>query len=113
MKKKLHNYRVTKVLRVVDGDTIYLEVDLGFDIKLDIKVRLLDLNAPEIRGEERDQGIIYKQALKALIDSSDTLTVSTAERGKYGRWIGIVYYNGNKSIAPMITREAKKLGATQ
>lgn len=91
----MFEYRA-KVLRVIDGDSIDFEVDLGFYVKIKIRGRLMGVDTPERghpdwlmatnRCEELVRGVadIYGQ------DESDEelwVTIKTSKTGKYGRWI--------------------------
>lgn len=77
-----------KVTRVVDGDTIDCEVDLGFNVVMRERFRLARINTPEIRGKERPQGLISKQWLIDLLEShNNEITIKTGKAGKFGRWI--------------------------
>lgn len=69
--------------RVIDGDTVVLFVDLGFNVHLREKFRLAGINAPELRTAE---GKDSKQALENLILGKD-IYVRVYKKGKYGRWI--------------------------
>lgn len=60
-----------RVVRVLDGDTVKLDIDLGFGIWARKIVRLLGINAPEIRGETREAGEKTKRRLVELIDQAD------------------------------------------
>lgn len=100
-------YEDCDLVRVIDGDTIVLrlraeypmEVDFGFRIKdhvvhrkeAEIIFRVADLDTPELRGEERPQGLEAKAAAETLLRSGSIKVLSLGE-GKYGgRWIGKVY----------------------
>ncbi len=75
------------VTNVYDADTITLDLRLGFGIVLqNFKVRLARIDAPEIRGEEREKGIISRDALRGLLSNRD-VEVLFIEKGKYGRYI--------------------------
>jgi len=89
----MYEYRVKEVTKVVDGDTVDVIVDLGFDILHKTRVRLYGINAPESRTrdlEEKARGIMAKERLKELVASS-SLILSTEEKGKFGRYLGIFY----------------------
>lgn len=62
----MYEYRAT-LDRVVDGDTVYLVVDLGFHIQVRMSFRLLGIDTPEVRGEERPEGLVAKAALEAML----------------------------------------------
>jgi micrococcal nuclease len=77
-----------KLNRVVDGDTVDLDVDLGFTVWVRIRVRLARIDAPEKRGEEREEGKASTEALTAFLETSMGLVLVSRKSGKYGRWIG-------------------------
>ena len=86
------------VQQVYDGDTITCDIDLGFGIKIfKQKLRLFGINAPEMRGEQRPQGIISRDALREkILDKNIILkTIKNSKdrdtTGKYGRWLSIIY----------------------
>lgn len=88
----MYEYRAY-VKSVYDGDTITVDIDLGFGVLLQSqKIRLLKINAPEIRGSERASGIISRDALRGKI-SEKWITIKTSKdkKGKYGRWIGEIW----------------------
>ena len=83
----VHTYRA-KVKRVVDGDTVDFDVDLGFHISISIRTRLLGVDTPE-RGHQD-----FAKATNVLIDLLSTRTneegyimIKTEKTGKYGRWL--------------------------
>jgi micrococcal nuclease len=91
-------YRV-KIESVIDGDTLVLSFYLGLGIWLNNqKVRLRGINAPEMRGVERDLGAKVTNYLKKLLQQAEDVIVKTDEKskGKYGRFLVIVYgkYDG-------------------
>ena len=81
-----YTYRAT-VVRVVDGDTIDLDVDLGFHLRSRQRFRLLDYNAPETRGPERLLGIQAKADLVRRLPSGAALWVETHKGDSFGRWL--------------------------
>ena len=90
---KLYHYNAT-VSRVVDGDTIDVVLDLGFDILLKGRVRFHGMNAPESRTrdmEEKMRGLEAKTYVENWIDGHDgkiIIQTSLDERGKFGRILG-------------------------
>ncbi len=85
----MYEYRAY-VRKIYDGDTITVDIDLGFGIVLhNQKIRLLRINAPEIRGEQREKGLVSRDALRNKI-SNKWIKVKTQKdkKGKYGRWLG-------------------------
>jgi micrococcal nuclease len=90
--------REAKVLRVVDGDTLDLSVDLGFRCYQTIRVRLKGINTPEIYGvkkgsAEYTKGLIASDATKDWIADhapDGKVLVQTWKTGKFGRWLADV-----------------------
>lgn len=92
----LYCYKINKVIKVVDGDTIDIEIDLGFDIFIKKRVRLNAINAPESRTrdlEEKKRGLAAKARLKELCEEGD-LILKSCGIGKYGRVLGEIYTRG-------------------
>ena len=84
------------VKKVYDGDTITVDFDLGFGIILkDQKVRLLGVAAPEVRGAQREEGLVSRDALTSkIINKWITLRTEKDKKGKFGRWLGTVILEG-------------------
>ena len=82
--------------RVYDGDTILdLVLDLGFGVRIEIKTRLLGINAPEVRGSEKKKGLETKLFLGHAMDEAflrKSLRVESHNKsGKFGRWLVTVW----------------------
>lgn len=88
---KRYIYENAEVLKIVDGDTVDLMVDMGFNIWKKIRTRLYGINAPETKGEERELGLVSKKFLSDLIPVGDSIVVETLGQDKYGRWLAILY----------------------
>ena len=88
----MYEYKAT-VTKVYDGDTITVDFDLGFGILIrKQKIRLLGINTPEVRGPEKPQGIISRNALRQrILGKVVTIKTSKDKKGKYGRWLGEVF----------------------
>ena len=87
----MYEYRAT-IKEVYDGDTITAIVDLGFYTQMTIKVRLSGINAPELRGGEKDAGLKSRDRLAELVLGKEvTLKTYRDKREKYGRWLADVY----------------------
>jgi len=86
-----------KVVSVYDGDTITVNVDLGFKIWANkIKVRLWGINTPEIRGgtaETKARGKMVTEYVRDLILDKEVVMKSLGQ-GKYGRWLALIYIDG-------------------
>ena len=87
----MYNYNAT-CIRVVDGDTIDAEIDLGFDIKVTKRIRLGGINAPESRTRnkvEKKLGLAAKERLIEIMDgAANCFELESTELGKFGRVIG-------------------------
>jgi micrococcal nuclease len=89
----MHEYKCT-ILRVVDGDTVDINIDLGFGIWMHKeRIRLFGIDTPESRTrdlEEKKFGLMAKEMVKKLIPegSSQTLVTQKDKSGKYGRILG-------------------------
>jgi micrococcal nuclease len=101
----MYEYRVKKVLKVVDGDTIDVDIDLGFDISFTSRVRLAGIDTPESRTTdkmEKTLGLEVKKKLGELIASAETIVIKTEKPDsseKYGRILGWLYLDGaEKSV---------------
>ena len=100
-RKSCYNFRVTKINKVVDGDTIDVTIDLGFDLYKKERVRVAGVDTPEKRTrnlEEKALGIDatnwLKKKLADAITGDDELTIRTELSGgigKYGRLLGWLY----------------------
>jgi micrococcal nuclease len=87
----MYTYKA-KIISVYDGDTVTAIVDLGFKISFKIKIRLAGIDTPEIRGEERPQGLISKQRLEELILNKEVILHTQKDKQeKFGRWLGEIY----------------------
>jgi len=85
-----------QLLRVIDGDTVVLSIDLGFDISTRQTVRIAGINAPEIHSKnptEKMMGIRARDKLSALLGHGTTeLTVTTVKgNDKYGRYLASIF----------------------
>ena len=100
-RKSCYNFRVTKINRVVDGDTIDVTIDLGFDLYKKERVRIAGVDTPEKRTRDKEEKVLgidatnwLKGKLEEAIKGDDELTIRTELKGgvgKYGRLLGWLY----------------------
>ena len=92
MELQLYVYRA-HVTDVYDGDTCTVDIDLGLHTWIhEEKIRLSRINAPELKGSERDRGLIARDFLRDIIlDKDITLQTIKDTKGKYGRYIGEIW----------------------
>ena len=86
----LYIYKVNQVLRVVDGDTMVVSIDLGFDLTLTQTIRIKGINAPETRTtnlKEKARGQAAKAFAKTWLQGK-RLLIKTTKDDKYGRMLG-------------------------
>ena len=97
----MYEYYVRKVENVVDGDTIDVLIDLGFDILFQSRVRLAGIDTPESRTKdlaEKSLGLESKEYLKKHLKDAKSVVIKTEKMDsseKYGRSLGWVYVNGD------------------
>ena len=100
-RKSCYNFRVTEINRVLDGDTIDVTIDLGFDLYKKERVRVAGVDTPEKRTRELEEKALgidatnwLKKKLEDTIAGEDELSIRTelvGGRGKYGRLRGWLY----------------------
>jgi micrococcal nuclease len=99
----MFEYYVKKVTKVVDGDTIDVDIDLGFDISFSSRVRLAGIDTPESRTRDKMEkalGLEAKAYLKSQIDSAKTIVIKTEKMNsseKYGRILGWLFLDGSEA----------------
>ena len=88
--------------RVIDGDTIDVDADLGFDVSIRLRLRFKGINTPESRTRnlaEKKLGLAAKEFLKDRLESADSIEFVSHDRGKYGRVLATPYIlNGEEKI---------------
>ena len=100
-RKSCYNFRVVKINRVVDGDTIDVTIDLGFDLSKKERVRVAGVDTPEKRTRDLEEKALGKDAtnwlkekLEGAVAGDDDLIIRTELVGgdcKYGRLLGWLY----------------------
>jgi micrococcal nuclease len=97
----MYEYYVRKVENVVDGDTIDVLIDLGFDILFASRVRLAGIDTPESRTRdlaEKALGLESKEYLKKVLKDAKSVIIKTEKMNsteKFGRVLGWLYINGD------------------
>ena len=100
-RKSCYNFRVVKINKVVDGDTIDVTIDLGFDLYKKERVRIAGVDTPEKRTRDLEEKALgldatywMKKQLDDTIKGDDELIIRTELKGgtgKYGRLLGWLY----------------------
>ena len=91
-----YSYRVKSIKKVIDGDTFDCIMDLGFDVLLEARVRMMGMDTPESRTrdlEEKKFGLLAKEYLTMKLEAEDIIvrTEVDNEKGKFGRILGWVW----------------------
>ena len=96
-------YRIKSITKVVDGDTIDANIDLGFDISLTKRIRFAGIDTPESRTtnlKEKALGLESKEWLKKTLEGAKDILIKTEKPDsteKYGRIIGHLFINGQET----------------
>lgn len=96
-------YRIKQITKVVDGDTIDADIDLGFDISLTKRIRLAGVDTPESRtadANEKKYGLESKEWLKHKVENAKNILIKTElpdSTEKYGRIIGHLFINDQET----------------
>ena len=96
----MYEYRIAKVDKVVDGDTIDAYIDLGFSISFFSRIRLAGIDTPESRTTdklEKALGLEVKEFLKGKLKDAENIVIRTEKPDsseKYGRILGWLFING-------------------
>jgi micrococcal nuclease len=94
----MHTYKIDKIVKIIDGDTIDVIINLGFYISIKHRVRLKDIDAAEIRTldlEEKAQGLAAKVWLEEQLSREGEWIIETYKEDKYGRILGTLYLVGD------------------
>lgn len=98
-----------KVLKVVDGDTVEVMVDLGFDLWIKQRVRFYGFNAPETRTRnkaEKIKGLAVKQKLEELLNVDTVVLLESRGVEKYGRCLGLLFKDG-RDVCEILRTQCK------
>lgn len=98
----MYEYHVKTITNVVDGDTIDVDIDLGFDISFSSRVRMAGIDTPESRTTNKAEkvlGLEAKEYLKKKLKDAKSIIIKTEKMDsseKYGRILGWLYINDDK-----------------
>ena len=119
MRLEPYVYKVVSVDKVVDGDTFYLTVDLGFHVYHRIKVRLQGVDAPEIfrpvNEAEKKAGLAARDFVERWLKQGRLIIKTYKDRtGKYGRYLADVYREGeDESLSHALKAHLEKYHLTK
>ena len=95
-----YSYRVKNIVKIIDGDTFDCILDLGFDVLLEARVRMMGIDTPESRTRdlgEKKYGLMSKDYLKEALKNAEKIVIKThkgEETGKFGRILGEIFCDG-------------------
>lgn len=98
----MYEYHVKNLTKVVDGDTIDVDIDLGFDISFSSRVRLAGIDTPESRTADKAEkalGLEAKEYLKYKLKDAKSIVIKTEKMDsseKYGRILGWIFTDGHE-----------------
>lgn len=96
--QKMYQYKIKKFNKIVDGDTVDIDIDLGFGITISHRVRLKYIDAAETRTSdltEKAKGLAAKEWLKKELSREGEWIIETTKEDKYGRFLGTLYCVGD------------------
>lgn len=98
----MYQYKA-KITNVVDGDTFDMDIDLGFNIHIHERVRLLNIDTPEKFGKEKELGLIVKQYATDCFFGEEVVIRSekadtAADTDSFGRWLVKVTLDDGRDI---------------
>jgi len=93
------------VTDVYDGDTITINIDLGFGMKMEkVKLRVFGIDTPELRGPEKKAGIVARDFVRDLILNKNVIIKTHRDKkGKYGRYLGEIFIEIPKKMFKSLT----------
>jgi micrococcal nuclease len=103
----MYEYKAT-IIRVVDGDTVDVDIDLGFDVWVRRqRIRLFGIDTPECRTRnkaEKAHGMLAKKYVQAALKLGGVYALRTREKGKFGRYLGEIKV-GRTTINKLLIKE--------
>ena len=98
-----------KIVRVIDGDSIIIDIDLGFSHFIhNESIRLYGVDTPECRtrdAEEKAAGLLAKKFVEQMLHVGGTYKLETREKGKFGRYLGVIKIAGDLTINTALVTE--------
>ena len=108
LSKEMYKYEAT-IRRWVDGDTVDVDIDLGFGIIFhNQRVRLYGIDAYESRTrdlEEKSKGLAAKEFVNEMAPVRSKVTLITYKEGKYGRILGEIFIDGDTNLNKVLTEK--------
>lgn len=98
--------RKAVLVRIIDGDTVVVDIHLGFDVVLKAQIcRLLKINAPEVRGASREKGLASKKFLSDYLRRKSLVVLCPEfDKGSFSRWLIVLYAEGQDGQSANVNR---------
>lgn len=94
MEKEFYVY-YANIIYVYDGDSCTAKIDLGFNLNMTVKLRLMYIDTPELRGDELEEGRIVRDIVREMILDKDVIIRTHKDStGKYGRYLAEIFVDG-------------------
>lgn len=102
----MYQYKAT-VVKIKDGDTLVLNVDLGLEVSTNQTFRIYGINTPEVIGVEKVAGLKAKKRVEELLFIGTEVTINTFKdkKEKYGRYLVQIILSTGQSIADILLTE--------
>ena len=108
MAEKVWRYDFVQLVRVIDGDTLELSIDMGNSIRWQGKFRLFGIDTPEVHGTTAQAGQAARAALAEMLTASGIDYCETYKPDKYGRWLVTIIAGGKNLSGEMVARGLAK-----
>lgn len=95
----MYEYKIEKIVKIIDGDTVDVLIDLGFKTFVKKRIRVNGINTPETRTrdlKEKALGLKAKARVEELLLEEDCLIIKSYGQGKFGRVLGDIYFSKDK-----------------
>ena len=102
-----YTYRVLEITKVVDADTIDVVLDLGLHVRVHRRLRFMGIDTWEVRGSEREQGLIAKERLEEMLANEEDVYVQTVmdSEGKYGRLLAWLWTEQSHDVLTCLNEQ--------
>lgn len=90
----MYEYKITEIVKIVDGDTIDVIIDIGFNILRKERIRLSRIDTPESNSKDEKEKLLAfeaKEFLSLWLVDQNELKIKTTKDDKYGRYLGEIY----------------------
>ena len=94
-----------KLLNVVDGDTVDMDIDVGFNVKIKQRMRLKGINTPELHSQDlelRSKAIVAKEFVSATLIVGTSYVINTYKEDKYGRLLVDIYIKDSTTLNELL-----------